>query len=119
MRKQLTGEPVAGKLHTGFGGRGRVKPFPTPIQRNVDGKSRLIHPAVDDTSFAEKPCKPHTARLFDSYTVVLYRYKFFMKPGTPALQSARLLDQVKEHLQFRWVYGLKTEKAYLYWIQHA
>ena len=23
MRKQLTGEPVAGKLHTGFGGRGR------------------------------------------------------------------------------------------------
>jgi hypothetical protein len=32
MRKQLTGEPVAGKLHTGFGGRGRCKPFPTPIQ---------------------------------------------------------------------------------------
>jgi hypothetical protein len=23
MWKQLTGEPVAGKLHTGFGGRGR------------------------------------------------------------------------------------------------
>ena len=32
MRKQLTGEPVAGELHTGFGGRGRQKPFPTPIQ---------------------------------------------------------------------------------------
>ncbi len=31
MRKQLTGEPVAGKLHTGFGGRGRRKSFPTPI----------------------------------------------------------------------------------------
>src|ERR1700676_2923967 len=31
MRKQLTGEPVAGKLHTGFGGRGRRQPFPTPI----------------------------------------------------------------------------------------
>jgi Domain of unknown function DUF11/WD40-like Beta Propeller Repeat len=31
MRKQLTGEPVAGKLHTGFGGRGRRKPFSTPI----------------------------------------------------------------------------------------
>jgi hypothetical protein len=31
MRKQLTGEPVAGELHTGFGGRGRRKPFPTPI----------------------------------------------------------------------------------------
>jgi hypothetical protein len=31
MWKQLTGEPVAGKLHTGFGGRGRRSPFPTPI----------------------------------------------------------------------------------------
>ena len=31
MRKQLTGEPVAGELHTGFGGRGRRQPFPTPI----------------------------------------------------------------------------------------
>lgn len=37
MRKQLTGEPVAGELHTGFGGRGRRKPFPTPILRlNAD-----------------------------------------------------------------------------------
>ena len=33
MRKQLTGEPVAGKPHTGFGGRGRRSPFPTPILR--------------------------------------------------------------------------------------
>ena len=32
MRKQLTGEPVAGKPHTGFGGRGRRPSFPTPIQ---------------------------------------------------------------------------------------
>src|SRR5207249_592273 len=31
MRKQLTGEPVAGEPHTGFGGRGRPSPFPTPI----------------------------------------------------------------------------------------
>lgn len=31
MRKQLTGEPVAGELHTGFGGRGRRQPFPTPM----------------------------------------------------------------------------------------
>jgi hypothetical protein len=34
-RKQLTGEPVAGKLLTGFGGRGRRQPFPTPIQRGL------------------------------------------------------------------------------------
>ena len=31
MWKQLTGEPVAGELHSGFGGRGRRLPFPTPI----------------------------------------------------------------------------------------
>jgi hypothetical protein len=35
MRKQLTGEPVAGKPHTGFGGRGRLPPFPTPIGIDV------------------------------------------------------------------------------------
>src|SRR2546421_1823536 len=33
MWKQLTGEPVAGELHSGFGGRGRLSPFPTPIRR--------------------------------------------------------------------------------------
>jgi PAS domain S-box-containing protein len=38
MRKQLTGEPVAGKLHTGFGGRGRPKSFPTPIDRADHGR---------------------------------------------------------------------------------
>src|SRR4051794_4380036 len=31
MRKQLTGEPVAGEPHTGFGGRGERQLFPTPI----------------------------------------------------------------------------------------
>ena len=31
MRKQPTGEPVAGEPHTGFGGRGRGSPLPTPI----------------------------------------------------------------------------------------
>ena len=31
MWKQLTGEPVAGKPPTGFGGRRRRSPFPTPI----------------------------------------------------------------------------------------
>ena len=37
MRKQLTGEPVAGEPHSGFGGRGRRAPFPTPIQgRQLD-----------------------------------------------------------------------------------
>src|SRR6516164_4146124 len=31
MRKPPTGEPCAGELHARFGGRGRRKPFPTPI----------------------------------------------------------------------------------------
>ena len=36
MWKQLTGEPVAGELHSGFGGRGRLSSFPTPIQLELD-----------------------------------------------------------------------------------
>lgn len=40
MWKQLTGEPVAGKPHTGFGGRGRRSSFPTPIQQVFDGGKR-------------------------------------------------------------------------------
>jgi site-specific recombinase XerD len=39
-----------------------------------------------------------------------------MKPGTPLLQSARLLDQVRERVRYLH-YSLKTEKAYLYWIR--
>src|SRR6266542_755141 len=44
MWKQLTGEPVAGELHNGFGGRGRQSPFPTPIPR----------PAAADRYFQER-----------------------------------------------------------------
>ena len=60
--------------------------------------------------------KPLAAWLFDSYPVLIYRYKFFMKPGTPPLKSARLLDQVQERVRYLH-YSLKTEKAYLYWIR--
>ena len=47
MRKQLTGEPVAGKPHTGFGGRGRREPFPTPIEilaviQSIDKKAGTV-----------------------------------------------------------------------------
>ena len=38
-----------------------------------------------------------------------------MKPGVPQLQSTRLLDQVRERIQYLH-HSLKTEKAYLYWI---
>ena len=37
-----------------------------------------------------------------------------MKPGTPPMQSTRLLDQVRERIRYLH-YSLKTEKAYLYW----
>jgi len=49
MRKQLTGEPVAGKPHTGFGGRGRRKPFPTPILRPfaAPGQIRVVFQKPD------------------------------------------------------------------------
>ena len=39
-----------------------------------------------------------------------------MKPGTPPLQSVRLLDQVCERIRYLH-YSLKTEKAYLFWIR--
>jgi integrase len=37
-----------------------------------------------------------------------------MKPGTPVLQSTRLLDQARDRIRDMH-YSLKTEKAYLYW----
>ncbi|MBX9612087.1 MAG: tyrosine-type recombinase/integrase [Burkholderiales bacterium] len=39
-----------------------------------------------------------------------------MKPGTPALQSVRLLDQVRERIRYLH-YSLSTEKVYLYWVR--
>ena len=37
-----------------------------------------------------------------------------MKPGTPPLQSTRLLDQLRERIRYMH-YSLSTEKVYLYW----
>ena len=39
-----------------------------------------------------------------------------MKPGSPPLQSSRLLDQVRERIRYLH-YSLKTEKACLYWVR--
>ena len=38
-----------------------------------------------------------------------------MKPSSPVLQSARLLDQLRECLRYRH-YSLNTEKYYFYWV---
>lgn len=39
-----------------------------------------------------------------------------MKPGTPALQSSRLLDQLRERIRYLH-YSLSTEKVYVYWVR--
>ncbi len=39
-----------------------------------------------------------------------------MKPRTPALQSARLLDQLRERIRYMH-YSLATEKVYVYWVR--
>ena len=39
-----------------------------------------------------------------------------MKPGTPPLQSTRLLDQVAERIRYMH-YSLSTEQVYLHWVR--
>ena len=39
-----------------------------------------------------------------------------MKPGTPPLQSTRLLDQARERIRYLH-YSLSTEQTYLYWVR--
>ena len=39
-----------------------------------------------------------------------------MKPGTPPLQSVRLLDQVRERIRYLH-YSLSTEQVYVYWVR--
>ena len=39
-----------------------------------------------------------------------------MKPGTPPLQSSRLLDQLRERIRSMH-YSLSTEKVYAYWVR--
>ena len=67
-------------------------------QRKVDGKTRLIHPVLVDTSFLEKERKPLACWRCDPCAVQIDRYKFFMKPGVSPLQSARLFDQLSERI---------------------
>ena len=78
--------------------------------------SPSIHPALDDTSFKKKPRNPLVHWVCGAYTVQINRYKLFMKPGAPPLQSTRLLDQVRERIRYLH-YSPKTEKAYLYCIR--
>src|SRR5882724_7713227 len=44
MRKPPTGEPCAGEPHARFGGRGRRKPFPTPIAFGINFHRYVLYP---------------------------------------------------------------------------
>lgn len=43
-------------------------------------------------------------------------YKNFAKPGTPALQSTRVLNQLRERIRYMH-YSLSTEQVYDYWVR--
>ncbi len=43
-------------------------------------------------------------------------YKNFVKPSTPALQSTRVLDQLRERIRYMH-YSLSTEQVYVYWVR--
>ena len=40
-----------------------------------------------------------------------------MNPGTPPLQSTRLLDQLRERTRYMH-YSLRIQAAYVYWVQN-
>ncbi len=39
-----------------------------------------------------------------------------MKPSAPALQSTRVLDQLRERIRYVH-YSLSTEQVYVYWVR--
>jgi len=49
-------------------------------------------------------------------SVCMYSHKSPVKPSTPALQSTRILDQVRERIRYMH-YGLSTEQVYVYWVR--
>ena len=82
MRKPPTGEPCAGEPHARFGGRGRRKPFPTPID-----KTQMTEMRVDFQSTSSEPLglKPRVVQ-FPGYEVAAFIYKlgiFFLRGTRP------------------------------------
>ena len=45
-------------------------------------------------------------------------YKNFVKPGTPALQSTRVLDQLRERIRYMH-YSLGTDQVYVCWVRFS
>jgi hypothetical protein len=50
------------------------------------------------------------------YTGCMSSYKKFVKPGTPALQSTRVLDQLRERIRYMQ-YSLRSEQVDVYWVR--
>ena len=46
----------------------------------------------------------------------MYSYKSSVKPSTPALQSTKILDQLRERIRYMH-YSLSTEQVYVYWVR--
>jgi uncharacterized protein YfbU (UPF0304 family) len=46
----------------------------------------------------------------------MYSNKSSVKPSTPALQSTRILDQLRERIRYMH-YRLSTEQVYVYWVR--
>lgn len=45
-------------------------------------------------------------------------YKNSVKPSSPALQSTRVLDQLRERIRYMH-YSLSTEQVYVYWVRFS
>ena len=58
--------------------------------------------------------KPLTGAGSSQYTVFMYSTNKSVKKHMPPLQSARILDQLRERICYR-NYSLRTEEAYVYW----
>ena len=55
-----------------------------------------------------------TGAVFKQYTVFMYSNNKSVKKHMPPLQSARILDQLRERIRYLH-YSLRTEEAYVYW----
>ena len=57
-----------------------------------------------------------TGAVFKQYTVFMYSNNKSVKKHMPPLQSARILDQLRERIRYLH-YSLRTEEAYVYWVR--
>ena len=96
MRKLPTGEPCAGEPHARFGGRGRRKPFPTPIK----GCSDL------------SACDAQAGGM--SYLLARGSTQEDARRAAQLLRAQYGLDQPESVQFFNWIKGIVTETMFEY-----